>query len=78
MSPKTKFLNIWWLAFKYLVTVMLIIFAVRAGQLFLNDDADSVTVYTVFTGLAITVLGAGLVTAIIAWAVIQVDKKSEV
>ncbi len=75
ISEKQKFVKIWWVAFKYLFTIMAIGLVFRTLLLFYHDQADSVTFWSILFGFTIAFLGITFVCGIIAGYLVILDRK---
>jgi len=75
LSDKEVFKKVWVIAFKYIYLVMLCVLAFRTTLLFINDDAEDVTIQSVALGLTIATVGVAFVAVLIAISAIKHKKK---
>ena len=75
LSDMEVFKKVWVITFKYIYLVMLGVLAFRTALLFINDDAENVTIQSVALGLTIATVGVAFVAALIAMSAIKHKKK---
>ncbi|MBA6339327.1 hypothetical protein H4J57_19265 [Colwellia sp. BRX8-7] len=75
LSDMEVFKKVWVIVFKYIYLVMLCVLAFRTTLLFINDNAEDVTIQSVALGLTIATVGVAFVAVLIAISAIKYKKK---
>ncbi len=76
-QEKANFSRYWKGVFKYIFFVLFGFTALRVALLFLYDDAENVTLFSILTGILIIGVGSVLVSVLIALMAIFKERQQE-